>query len=78
MNQSTERLLKKGKRILRYLRGTTGLDIVYQNNNNCSKFDVFSNSDWAQEMSPWKPISGGVLTLLVDGSDGSLNSRLSG
>lgn len=55
--------MEDGKQVLRYLRGTTGLGIVYLNNNEGSRVVAYSVSDWVHERSSRKSISGGVLML---------------
>jgi hypothetical protein len=57
--------LKMGKRILRYLAGTSEyrLDISRMNEGTAIRFEIFTDADWASECTDRKSINGATIYL---------------
>ncbi|XP_062704135.1 uncharacterized protein LOC134286526 [Aedes albopictus] len=52
------------KRILRYIRGTLDLCLVYQADNAAATLEVFTDADWANDTSDRRSISGCIFKVL--------------
>ena len=63
MAKPTELNLTAAKRILRYLKGTTGLGILYKNGGNCESLVGYANIDYAGDIEDRKSTSGYVFML---------------
>lgn len=48
------------KRILRYIKGTLDIGLVYQLNNDAPLLEVFCDADWANDLVDRRSVTGGV------------------